>query len=196
MPRPYAERYVRNAWHRRRLEIALGVVQLFGLITSVVISRRFGPTGRGTLTEVTIWVQVLGFGATMSLDKALVVTSRSASSATARQEITAYVLRRAFTYALIVAGGGVLLIGHAIWRDPVLWLALGIGCVASTANEVTMGFLLMDYHEPRYIRCRLVQPALLMTGTAVVAFYPHHRTVSFNVALVACSCRRLWPQCR
>jgi glycosyltransferase involved in cell wall biosynthesis/O-antigen/teichoic acid export membrane protein len=185
MPRQQGERYAKDAWHRRRLEIALGVVQLCGLITSVVISRRFGPTGRGTLTEVTIWVQVLGFGATMSLDKALVVTSRSAKSATARREISAYVLRRALTYALIVAGGGVLLIGPAIWTDPVLWLALGMGCLASTANEVTLGFLLTDYLEPRYIRCRLVQPALLMTGTATVAFSPLHLTASVGVALVA-----------
>jgi phosphatidyl-myo-inositol dimannoside synthase len=185
MHRPGTEPCSESVWHRRRLEAALGIVQLCGLVTSVIISRRFGPTGRGTLTEVTIWVQVLGFGATMSLDKALVVTSRSATSAAARRKIYSYVLRRSLAGAVIVAAGGIFLVGPLLWTKPVLWFALGAGCVASTSNELTFGFLLLDYHEARYILCRLFQPILMMAGTALLAFCPLHLAPSSDIALVA-----------
>src|SRR5438477_11424 len=59
--------------HNRALEAILIGNAATGILASIVMARSIGPAGRGTVVTLTVWGQVLGWLATLSLDKALVV---------------------------------------------------------------------------------------------------------------------------
>src|SRR5438874_1772220 len=59
--------------HSRALEVMLIGNVAAGVLASVVVARSVGPAGRGSIVTLTVWGQMLGWLATLSLDKALVV---------------------------------------------------------------------------------------------------------------------------
>ena len=124
----------------RSIEGVLVVTTATGVITSIVIARSLGPVGRGQLTAITVWIQVLGFIGAFTLGHALTVHSRKPGpldpaiglheSVRLARPLTLAATAVAFTFGLVSEG------------SLAIALLMVLGVAATSAMELWQGYLL------------------------------------------------------
>ena len=160
-----------------------------GIVASVVVARSIGPAGRGYIVTLTVWGQILGWLATLSLDKALVVlSSRNNQMVTPDEGLRAVRLPVIATSCVAVAASIVL--GDRFFANALLTLGLAALAVATAQAELIGAWFLATGQRRAYIGWRIMQPALyigILTGIAVVMRSTNlaDRTVAMGVGASA-----------
>ncbi len=155
----------------RSIEGVLVVTTATGVITSIVIARSLGPVGRGQLTAITVWIQVLGFIGAFTLGHALTVHSRRPEdpmdpaiglheSVRLARPLTLAATAVAFTFGLVSEG------------SLAIALLMVLGVAATSAMELWQGYLLGISRQATYLTIRLLQPLLYLIGVTLVALGP------------------------
>lgn len=155
--------------HNRALEAMLIAAQVAGVLAAIVIARSVGPAGRGTVVTLTVWGQILGWLATLSLDKALVVlTSGKGAVASPDEALTAVRLPILGTSCLAIIAS--VFLGRHFFSSVWLIAALATLAVATAQAELVAGWLLARGRRLAFISWRLVQPTLYLVIMIAAAF--------------------------
>ena len=154
--------------HGRSLEAMLLASQGAGVLTSIVVARSIGPSGRGIITALTTWGQVLGWVAAFSLDKALIVRTSGAHALTGADD-GLRVARAAVTALSIPTIAITVVVGRSLFSDAWLSLALVVIAVATAQTELVSGWLLARRWRERFTAWRFVQPVFYLLTTVAVA---------------------------
>jgi O-antigen/teichoic acid export membrane protein len=175
--------------HNRALEAMLIGTTASGVLAAIVIARSIGPTGRGTVVALTVWGQILGWLATLSLDKALVVlTSGNHPEATPDEGLRAVRAPILITScAAIIAS---VWIGNYLFANVWLTIALAAFAVATAQAELIGARLLAMGRRLAFISWRFLQPAMyvcVMTAVALLlrATSAQERTVAMGIGAAA-----------
>lgn len=153
----------------RAFEAMVLWAQVAGVLAAVAIARSVGPTGRGTIVILTVWGQLLGWLAAMSLDKALIVlTSGKDAVASPNEGIRAIRLPAVGLIGIAVIASVVL--GHYFFSSVWLVVALAALAVATAAGELLTGWFLAAGRRATYVSWRLLQPTLYAVLIIAVAF--------------------------
>ena len=160
----------RLAGHRRALEGMLLLNAGAGIVASVVVARSVGPAGRGIVVTLTVWAQILGWLATLSLDKALVVLSTGNRPLITPAEGLKAVRTPLVGTSLLALGASVVL-GYRFFGNA--WLTVGLAALAlATIQAELIGAWFLATEQPRaYIGWRILQPALyliILCGIAIL----------------------------
>jgi O-antigen/teichoic acid export membrane protein len=178
--------------HNRALEAVLVGAQAAGVLAAVVVARSVGPAGRGTVVTITVWGQILGWLAALSMDKALVVlTSGKDRVATPDEGLRAVQLPMLGTSFLAAIASVIL--GLHFFTDVALIASMAVFAVATVQWELIGGWLLASGPRPVFIGWRLTQPSLyaaFIIGVALVfrTATSEERTVAMGVAATASIC--------
>lgn len=165
----------------RRMEITLFAAQGLGLLSAVGIARLAGPEGRGQLTTLAVYGQILGWLTAGSLDKALIVMTRDKVDPD-RLYVAAAVRRLSRMY-MIVGLCVALPIGVALFEHYILLGALVATVVVTARLELRTGWILATGRENTYLWMRVAQPAIY--GLGVTALLVADTTGVIDVADVA-----------
>jgi O-antigen/teichoic acid export membrane protein len=142
----------------------------FGVIASVVVARSVGPAGRGTIVTLTVWGQVLGWLAILSLDKALIVlTSGHRPMVSPEEGLQA--ARRIVLATSCLAIVASILLGSHFFSNAWLILALAGLAVATAQAELVGSWLLARAHRRAFIVWRLLQPAMYLIILLTLAIF-------------------------
>lgn len=171
----------------RALEVMLVVTSASGMLASVVISRALGPTGRGLITTLIVWSQLIGWIAAFSLDKAVVVLSQSDRDD--RVEVTPlFAMARRYIAMLAVPTAGLSIgIGGLLFHDWIWSAMLALGAVATSFGEIGAGWLLASKKMGWFILYRAFQPALYMVSVVIFAFLLRGHSYSVRLNAMAVS---------
>lgn len=190
--------------HDRSLEGVLLASIILGFASSVMIARSVGPSGRGEMTFITVWVQVLGFAGAFMLDTAVIVLSRQKGGVVTPVTGFHEAARIAIKISVVSSAAGFLL-GLYILESVLLAVAMAAGVLASAAYEIWNGYLLAVGRRPAYLGIRLSQPLIYAFGIASVSLVltglsRDDKLVGMTVGLVASlsvpvfiSSSRHWP---
>jgi len=163
----------------RSLEGMLLVGQLFGMVTSIAIAHAVGPAGRGTLTTLAVWSQVLGWAACFSIDKAMVVLAQPQ-----RQQLAPLspdeallqarsVLRKTVPLVCLAS----LFVGPRLFEDKTMAALLVFGVALTARSELWLGWFLARHRRDIYVAFRLLQPTMYLlwalTAAALLGGEPH-----------------------
>jgi O-antigen/teichoic acid export membrane protein len=151
----------RSLSHRRALEGMLIATQGAGVLASIVMARSLGPAGRGMIVTVTVWGQILGWLAALSLDKAIVVLSSDEDSVVSADEGWRAAQLPVLGLSVAAVVGSVLL-GHHFFSNGWLTAAMASFAVAAAYFELVGGWLLARSRRQVYIVWRLFQPLLYL----------------------------------
>jgi antigen flippase len=151
---------------------ALITAQMLLAIAGVIAARVLGPDGRGMVTGILIWTQLLPLIALGGLNQALSVRVSSGGGRPA----LSVALGNALAYALGVGGivtvGAVAILPSVLDRlGPHAGLIAAIGLVTiplSILGELLFSVNIALDRIGHFVRCRLVGPALVLTGTVVL----------------------------
>lgn len=165
----------------RRMEIALFTAQGLGLLSAVGIARLAGPEGRGQLTTLAVYGQILGWLTAGSLDKALIVMTRD--EVPHDRLYVAAAVRQLSRIYMIVGLSVTLLIGIALFGHNFLLGALIATVVVTARLELRTGWILATGCENLYLRMRVAQPAIY--GLGILALLVADTTDVIDVADVA-----------
>ncbi|HEX7167611.1 MAG TPA: hypothetical protein VF230_11585 [Acidimicrobiales bacterium] len=161
---PIRARAARLLRRHRALEGALVAGQLAGVLASVVIARAVGAEGRGVVTALVIWSQLLGWAGAVALDKAIVVLAQQgddpAGLLRASRAVTAVM-------AVPVTLTGVVLGTHLFPSERMLSVLLAVTSLVTSQVELAGGWLLATQRRARFVAFRLAQPAAYAGGTAL-----------------------------
>ena len=140
-----------------------------GFVSSVMIARSLGPSGRGAMTFIAVWVQVLGFMGAFMLDTAVIVLSRR------NDEIVTpvtgfYEAARISIRLSAVSCIAAFVLGLYVLESVPVSIAMAVGVLASAAFEIWNGYLLAMGHRPAYFRIRLSQPVIYAIGIGCISF--------------------------
>ena len=174
----------RGVNHNRALEAMLIGTQVAGLFGSVVIARSVGPTGRGTIVTVTVWGQLLGWLAALSLDKALMVLGSDGAAAAASDDaLRATRVPVLGTSAL--AAVAALFLGSHLFTSIWFTLALAALAVATAQAELVAGWLLARGRRQHFLYWRLLQPALYLVIVSFAALLLRSTTTTERTIVIA-----------
>jgi len=154
--------------HDRALEGMLLGSTAAGVVASIVVARSIGPAGRGAVVTLTVWAQLLGWLATLSLDKAVVVLATGRDAVPSAEEAL-HAARRIVVGTSCLAAAASLLLGSRFFTSAVLVLALATMAVATVQWELIGGYLLASGRRPAFIAWKALQPALYLTILVCVA---------------------------
>ena len=160
-----------------------------GIVASVVVARSIGPAGRGYLVTLTVWGQILGWLATLSLDKAVVVlTVGNDRVATPNEALRAVRLPVIATSVVAVAASVVL--GGRFFTNAWLTFGLAALAVATTQAEFIGAWFLAMGQRRAYIGWRMMQPSLyiaILVGVAATlrSISPSDRTIAMGIGAAA-----------
>jgi O-antigen/teichoic acid export membrane protein len=190
--------------HGRSLEGVLLASTILGFASSVMIARSVGPSGRGEMTFITVWVQVLGFAGAFMLDAAIIVLSRQKDGIVT--PVTGFHEAVRISIKISVASSAAaFLLGLYILGSVFLAIAMAAGVLASAAYEIWNGYLLAVGRRPAYLGMRLSQPLIYAFGIASVSFVlsglsRSDMVIGMTIGLVGSlsvsvlvSSRRHWP---
>lgn len=169
----------------RALESMLVLSQLAGLLTSVLIARALGPTGKGLLTTLAVWAQFLGWVACFSLDKAMVVLSRTSGADLVVNEAL-YHARRVVRATVPIVLAFAVVLGMRLF--PGEWPLIGALLVAlavSAHSELAMGWYLAMDREDSFIRFRLSQPLLYFAFALCIVVFFRGKATSLQTIVLA-----------
>jgi O-antigen/teichoic acid export membrane protein len=163
--------------------------QVAGVLAAIVIARSVGPAGRGTVVTLMVWGQILGWLATLSLDKALVVlTSGKDPDASPDEALRAVTLPVLGTSCLAIIAS--FFLGRHFFSSGWLITALAALAVATAQAELIAGWLLATRRRLAFIAWRLTQPTLYLAVIIAAAFLlrtisSQDRTVVMGVGAAA-----------
>jgi O-antigen/teichoic acid export membrane protein len=161
-------------------------VQAFGTLTGLLIARSLGPSGRGSITILVVWAQLLGWTSSFSLDKGIVVLSRSEATSHRIDPDDGVAWARRFVLLLSLPVAAASLAIGAILYHKWDWAALlAIGAVATAFGELGAGWLLAKKRIAHYILYRLAQPTLYILGCGSVAYGFRKSTYSLRLDAMA-----------
>jgi O-antigen/teichoic acid export membrane protein len=143
----------------RSLEGALLIATAMGFVSSILIARSLGPAGRGDMTFIAVWIQVLGFAGAFMLDTSLIVLSRPPGAVTTPREG----FHEAVRISAVLSSGAAIVAAVLGWVVLQSWFvasAMAVGVIASAALELWNGYLLASGRRSVYIANRVLQPAL------------------------------------
>lgn len=143
----------------RALEGALLLAQGLGAVTGIVLARALGPSGRGQIATLALWGQLMGWVASLSLDKALVVLTKSEHGAL-RRGVAMATSRRLVACLTVPIVAGSLLLGRHLFRNGYLPVMLALVAAATAQFELVGGWLLTLKRRPLFIAWRIGQPAV------------------------------------
>lgn len=168
----------------RSVETVMLAATGVGIATSIIIARALGPSGRGDLTFITVWVQVLGFVAAFMLGHACAVISLRPDSvgtpATVFYEATWLLLR---TTPLPAAAAFAL--GLAVLGSPSIGVSMALGVVATAGMEIVQGYLLAVKRRPTYLSIRLAQPMIYFAGATLAMILLRGSSLETQVTAIA-----------
>jgi O-antigen/teichoic acid export membrane protein len=159
--------------------------QVLGTIASVVIARSVGPVGKGSLTTLVVWAQLLGWVSAFSLDKAIVVLSRSRAARGIHPDGALAWSRRIVTMLSIPVGILCLALGRHLFHDWVWSIYLVIGSLATAHGELSAGWLLAKTRMVHFILYRLAQPILYFASCTLVALALYREAAQVRVTVLA-----------
>jgi O-antigen/teichoic acid export membrane protein len=142
---------------------------VLGFASSVMIARSVGPTGRGDMTFITVWIQVLGFTGAFMLDTALIVLSRQKDGVVV-PATGFYEAARISTRISVACAVAAAVLGFYILDSVFISFAMAAGVLASAAYELWNGYLLATRRRPAYLGIRLAQPLIYALCIAAVSF--------------------------
>jgi O-antigen/teichoic acid export membrane protein len=171
--------------HNRALEGVFLGTQVLGTIATIFIARSLGPAGRGSITTLVVWTQLLGWISAFSLDKAIVVLSRSNTARAIEPDGALAWSRRMVTLLSAPVAILCLVLGRHLFHDWVWSIYLVIGTIATAHGELSAGWLLAKNRMARFILYRLAQPALYFVGCTLVALLLRGYSVEVRVAVMA-----------
>jgi O-antigen/teichoic acid export membrane protein len=154
----------------RALEGSLVIAQLLGAGTGVLLARAVGPTGKGEVATLALWGQLIGWVASFSLEKAIIVLTKREHVALRRQ-VALVTSRRLVTIFSLPAMVLALLLGRYLFSGWYLPVVLALLTAATAQMELVGGWILALGERPLYLLWRLAQPALYLSivgGTAVL----------------------------
>jgi O-antigen/teichoic acid export membrane protein len=168
--------------HDRSFEAVLIASLALAFATTVVIARVAGPAGRGQMSFVAVWVQILGFGTVFMLDTAVIVRSKQGEVDPVIALFEAS--RMAARLGLLFASGAA---GLAIWvlGSPFIAIGMAAGVIATAAFELANGYLLATDKKPRYLSMRLSQPLLYLGAVGLTALLLRHARLGVQVPVMA-----------
>ncbi len=172
--------------HERGLEATLLFTQVLLLVSSVVLARSVGAVGRGEITKVTVYGQLIGWGMCFSLDKAFLVLGRE--SGTDAGDTFRTTMAVAHLMAAPAAIGG-LLVGHLLLDNWTFSVAMAIIAVSSLYFELYAAWLLLTARL-RFLAFRIAQPLLYFAaaiGCSAAFGSVQSRTEGFVLAAAAAS---------
>jgi O-antigen/teichoic acid export membrane protein len=160
--------------------------QAAGVLSSIIIARSVGPTGRGIIVTLTVWGQILGWLAALSLDKAIIVLASGDTPLLAPDQALRAVRPPVLVLSTVALLASVLL-GRHFFVNVWLTIALAAFALATAQSELTSGWLLARGRRQAFIIWRLLQPSiylgLLITLALVLrAVDTDERTVAMGVA--------------
>jgi O-antigen/teichoic acid export membrane protein len=144
--------------------------QILGFATSVIIARSVGPEGRGLITALTVWSQILAWISCFSMDKAIVVLANEGANKGLDAASLFVVARRQLLWNLGFVFLPAVVVGAWILRETLLVVSFISAVVAIAFWELWNGYLMATKRRETYLRLRLAQPAayLLLIGTIAV----------------------------
>jgi stage V sporulation protein B len=146
------------------------VAQILGAVAGVLLARALGPAGRGELATLALWGQLIGWVASFSLDKGVIVLTKREHVAI-RRSIALVTSRRLVAFFSVPAFVVAVLLGRYLFAGWYLPLMLGILAIATAQMELVGGWILALRERPLYLLWRLAQPALYLVavgGTAIL----------------------------
>jgi O-antigen/teichoic acid export membrane protein len=154
----------------RAVEAVLISTQVLGFVTSVIIARSVGPQGRGLITALAVWSQILAWISCFSMDKAVVVLANESVNREVNPDSLFVVARRQLLWNLGFVSLPAVVIGVWILRDTLLVVSFMSAVVAIAFWELWNGYLMATKRRETYLRLRLAQPVayLLLIGMIAV----------------------------
>lgn len=154
------------------------------LVTSVMIARVAGPTGRGQIVALATWAQVLGWAGGLSIDKALLARRgddgrRHAADVPMAAGLSALLSAGALAAVLSVA------VGRSVLDGAVFVAALPVAVFGTVAVDARAATLLARGDWRSYVLLRIGQPVTYLLGCALTAVSApeEHAVVGFVLAL-------------
>jgi stage V sporulation protein B len=144
--------------------------QLLGAATGVLLARSLGPAGRGEVASLALWGQLIGWVASFSLDKAIIVLTKREHVAI-RRSVALVTSRRLVAMFSLPAMAVAILLGRYLFTGWYLPIMLGLLALATAQMELVGGWLLALHERPLYLLWRLAQPSLYLVavgGTAIL----------------------------
>jgi O-antigen/teichoic acid export membrane protein len=161
------------------------LTQILGTIASLVIARSVGPAGRGSVTTLVVWAQLLGWIAAFSLDKAIVVLSRSALSDSLDPDAALAWSRRVVSALGVPVAAICFVMGQHLFHDWVWSIFLIVGSLATANGALSSGWLLAHKRVKGFIIYQLAQPLLYFMMVSIVALVLRHVDVETRVMALA-----------
>lgn len=187
MVEPFKGRFIRHLERPRALEAMLFATQASGMLASVIISRELGPTGRGHITTLIVWSQLIGWITAFSLDKAVVVLSRLDQDDPAPVASAFIVARRYIAVLALPTATVSFAIGQVLFHDWTWSIMLALGTVATSFAEIGAGWLLATKKMAWFILYRMFQPALYMIAVVALTIILRHDVYSVRLNAMAAS---------
>jgi hypothetical protein len=175
-----------TAGRPRGLEVVFAGSQALGMLASLAISRSVGPAGRGNLTNLVVWAQLLGWIAVSSLDKGIAVLSREGPVQTEPGAALAWA-RRVVNLPLLCILAVCVPLGTHLFHSWKWTTLLAIGVVATCHAELVGGWLLGSQKMAIYVIYRFFQPVTYFVGTILIVWGFHGAPIpreSLALALV------------
>lgn len=127
--------------------------------TSVLVARLAGPAGRGTITTLVTWMQLLGWAGSMSLDKAVVVFTSDGRIA---PRVALASARGAVLLTHLPIGVAAIAIGGRLFTVSWYPFLLLAGAWITSHSELVAGWVLASGREARFALLRLSQPIIYL----------------------------------
>jgi O-antigen/teichoic acid export membrane protein len=165
--------------HNRALEAMLVASQAAGILAAIVIARSVGPDGRGVIVTLTVWGQILGWLAALSLDKALLVLT-SGKDAVASPDEGMQAIRLPVFVTSVLAVVASFFLGLHFFSSSWLVVALGALAVATAQSELLAAWLLAVRGRWAYVSWRLLQPTIYVALMVALAYVLRDSTLSLR----------------
>ena len=180
-------RLLKHLERPRALEVMLIVTATAGMFASVVISRALGPSGRGLVTTLVVWSQLIGWVAAFSLDKAVVVLSRADRDDRIEVAHAFLAARRYIAILTVPTIALTLVIGGTLFHDWTWSAMLALGAVATSFGEIGAGWLLAQQKMGWFVLYRASQPLLYMLSVVISALFFRGHSYAIRLDAVAVS---------
>jgi len=159
--------------------------QALAVGSSLLIARSLGPIGRGSLTTLFVWSQLLGWVASLSLDKGIIVLSRQLPAQEFHPDSGLASARRVTIVSSLPLVGLSLFLGLHFFGNWTWAVLLGLGTLATTQYELIAGWFLATDRSADFILFRLSQPALYLLACAVALLTCRHAAYDTRLNVLA-----------
>ena len=180
-------RLLKHLERPRALEVMLIVTATAGMFASVVISRALGPSGRGLVTTLVVWSQLIGWVAAFSLDKAVVVLSRADRDDRIEVAHAFLAARRYIAILTVPTIALTFVIGGTLFHDWTWSAMLALGAVATSFGEIGAGWLLAQQKMGWFVLYRASQPLLYMLSVVISALFFRGHSYAIRLDAMAVS---------